>query len=252
MNVVLIEDEKLAAQGLWEQIQRLRPRAKCLAVLPSVSDAVDWFRSANQLPDLGFFDIQLGDGLSFDIGEQVELSFPIVFTTAYDQYALRAFEWHSIDYLLKPVEPRRLAKAIEKWEVQRAATPDQGLWQELAGMLRQKPTYKDRFLVRKGDSLLPVALDQVAYFYSEHKVTWMVLRVAGHKHAVNYTLEQLEQMLDPSLFFRLNRSCFSSLGAVRSLTVYSGSRLKAILQPHDRTEVVSRDRVADIKEWLGQ
>ncbi len=252
MKVVLIEDEKLAAQGLWSQISRLRPQAECLAVLPSVAEAVDWLQSAGDSPDLGFFDIQLGDGLSFDIGEQVDLSFPIIFTTAYDQYALRAFEWHSIDYLLKPVEPERLAKAIEKWEAQRASTPDPGLWQELAGMLRQKPTFKDRFLVRKADTLLPVSLDQVAYFYSEHKVTWMVLRDAGHKHAVNYTLEQLEQMLDPRMFFRLNRSCLSSLAAVRSLTVYSGSRLKADLHPHERTEVISRDRVAGIKEWLGQ
>jgi len=252
MKVVLIEDEQLAAQGLWEQIRRLRPQAECMAVLPSVTEAVHWLQSTAVFPDLGFFDIQLGDGLSFDIGEQIDVSFPIIFTTAYDQYALRAFEWHSIDYLLKPVEPERLAKAIEKWETQRSITPDPGLWQELAGMLRQKPNYKDRFLVRKGDSLLPVALDQVAYFFSEHKVTWMVLREAGHKHAVNYTLEQLEQMLEPRLFFRLNRSCLSSLGAVRSLTVYSGSRLKAELQPHDRIEVISRDRVAGIKDWLGQ
>jgi len=252
MKVILIEDERLAAQGLWEQIKRLRPDTTLLCTLPSVAEAVEWFNSTPESPDLGFFDIQLGDGLSFDIGKQVDISFPIIFTTAYDQYALRAFEWHSIDYLLKPVEPERLAKAIEKWEAQRSTSPDPGLWQELAGMLRQKPSYKDRFLVRKGDSLLPVALDQVAYFYSEHKVTWMVLREMGHKHSVSYTLEQLEQMLDPRLFFRLNRSCLSSLGAVHSLTVYSGSRLKAELHPNERTEVVSRDRVSGIKEWLGQ
>lgn len=251
MHILIVEDEQLAAEGLLAQIQRLRPTAQLLAHVTSVADAVDWLSTHAQKPDLAFLDIQLGDGLSFDIHEQVPLDFPIIFTTAYDQYALRAFEWHSVDYLLKPVEPERLEKALQKWEQQMQPSIQPGLWSELAGMLRQQPSYKDRFLVKAGDRLIPLPVSEIRYFFSQHKITWAML-TTGKKHALNYPLDKLEDMLDPHQFFRINRSYLVHVDSISELIVLSSNRVKTQLLPGKDPQLVSRDKIADLKRWLNR
>lgn len=251
MHILIVEDEQLAAEGLLAQIQRLRPNAQLLAHLTSVVDAVAWLSAQAQRPDLAFLDIQLGDGLSFDIHEQVPLDFPIIFTTAYDQYALRAFEWHSVDYLLKPVEPERLERALQKWERQTQPALQPGLWTELAGMLRQQPSYKDRFLVKAGDRLIPLPVSAIRYFFSQHKITWARLNT-GKKHALNYPLDKLEEMLDPQQFFRINRSYLVHLDSISELVVLSSNRVKTKLVPGNEAQVVSRDKIASLKRWLNR
>lgn len=251
MRILIIEDEALAAEGLLAQIQRLRPQVRLLAHLQSVAASVSWLEHHDERPDLAFLDIQLGDGLSFDIHAQRPLDFPIIFTTAYDQYALRAFEWHSVDYLLKPIEPNRLERALQKWEQQQAPNLQPGLWAELASMMRQRPAYKDRFLIRKNDSLLPIAVSDIVRFSSAHKVTWCHLN-NGRKHALNYSLEQLEQMLDPQQFFRLNRSHIVHIDGVSELILLSSTRVKARLQPGAEEILISRDKIAALKKWLGK
>lgn len=252
MNVLIIEDEDLAAWGLISKLQRLEPGVEILATLDTVAGAIDWFRQ-NPAPDLAFFDIQLADGLSFDIFEQVKVPCPIIFTTAYDAYALRAFKVNSVDYLLKPVDQDDLARAFAKLrQLQGPSSPDPAIIRQMVDMLKPRQ-YKTRFLARIGEHLTPIDAGAIDFFFGENKIVWL-RHQNGRKLPIEYTLEQLEDMLDPQQFFRLNRQYIVALPAIRDVVSYSNSRLKVSLKdPMSKDPVlVSREKAEAFRLWLGK
>ena len=252
MSTVIIEDEDLAAWGLMSKLQRLDPGIEILATLDTVKAAVQWFRE-NPAPDLAFFDIQLADGLSFEIFEQVKVSCPVIFTTAYDAYALRAFKVNSVDYLLKPVDQEDLARALSKLHQLRSpAAIDADTIRQMMQLLKPRQ-YKNRFMVKVGDHLTAIAAAEIDFFFGENKIVWL-RHQNGRKYPVDYTLEELEDMLDPQHFFRLNRQYIASIGVIRDVVTYSNSRLKVALREPMNTDdiLVSREKVEAFKMWLGK
>lgn len=264
MNVVILEDERLTAQRLAGMLQRYDTSVVMLATLASVEEAIEWFSAAPVLPDLVFMDIHLEDGISFRVIEQLQLTVPIIFTTAYDDYMIRAFKVNSIDYLLKPINYDELVASIEKFKMLRQqfapqATPESNSTPlpDLSALLTllgnpQKVTYKDRFMVTVGTRIRTVKTTEIAYFYLEDKMTFLVTE-EGLNLPVDYSLDKLAQMLDPQEFFRTSRQFLVSLSAVGTVHVYSPGKLKLELEPRPRQEVfVSGDRIADFKDWLGK
>lgn len=250
MNVLIIEDEKPAARLLQRKLQKLGLEAETM--LHSVEESIDWF-SSNRHPDLIFLDIQLSDGLSFEIFEAVPITSAIIFTTAYDEYALRAFKLNSIDYLLKPIDEDDLETAVNKY---RSSRPQQNLqldFEQIKRMLVNpaEKTYKKRFTIKMGQHLKMVNIEDVECFYSENKGTYLHTK-DGRDYLLESTLEQLESELDPAEFFRVSRKFIVPMKAVKDIVVYTNSRLKVILPSYKEDEViVSRERVNDFKEWLG-
>ena len=256
MKVIIIEDEQLAAERLSNLIGAYDAEIEILTIIDSVEDAIEWLTN-NEHPDLAFFDIQLADGLSFEIFEKSNVSCPVIFTTAYNEYALRAFKVNSIDYLLKPIDAEELAKAFEQYyQTQKknetaASAPSTEMLQEVLQMIQRK--FKTRFVVKAGHQLLSVPVEDIAYFYSEHKTVWLKTS-EGKKHALDYTLEQLEALIDPKSFFRLNRKYLAAYPAILQATSYSNSRLKIKLKGHDEKEeiVMSREKVGAFKRWMDE
>lgn len=251
MRILILEDEELAADRLQSMILKLRPETEVLAVLDTVEEAVEFLRAEPPI-DLAFFDIQLADGASFQVFEQLKVSCPVIFTTAYDQYTLKAFKVNSIDYLLKPINEPDLGQAIGQFEEMRAqfGTAPNSL-QRVEKVLRSlQKQHKSRFVVRAGHQFLSIRVESIQYFFTEHKTTWL-RHQDGKKHALEHTLEELEELLDPAMFFRVNRQYIVHIDQIQQTTVYSNARLKIRLG--DATETtVSRDRVSDFKTWLGQ
>lgn len=255
MKIVIIEDEALAAERLSNLIKQYNNNIQIITYLDSVQEAVVFFRTAPP-PDLAFFDIQLADGRSFEIFEQTEVPCPVIFTTAYDEYALRAFKVNSIDYLLKPIDYEDLRKAFAKLEILKSNFTKQDHHISMETMQQviqslQKPSYKNRFVVKSGAHLHSVPVEDILYFYHEDKIVWLK-RNDFKKFAVDFTLEQLDSMLDPALFFRLNRQIITSFQAIKEVTTYSNSRLKIKLLDSKEPTIVSRERVNDFKSWLGE
>lgn len=251
MRILILEDEELAADRLQSMILKLRPETEVLAVLDTVEEAVEFLRAEPPV-DLAFFDIQLADGASFQVFEQLKVSCPVIFTTAYDQYTLKAFKVNSIDYLLKPINEPDLAQAIGQFEEMRAQFGvSQNSLQRVEKVLRSlQKQYKSRFVVRAGHQFLSIRAASIQYFFTEHKTTWL-RHQDGKKHALEHTLEELEELLDPAMFFRVNRQYIVHIDQIQQTTVYSNARLKIRLG--DATETtVSRDRVSGFKTWLGQ
>ena len=253
MKVIIVEDEALAAERLELLLQQYDSKMEVLAKLECVEEAVPWFLEGGK-PDLAFFDIQLADGSSFEIFEQVEVPCPVIFTTAYDAYALKAFKVNSIDYLLKPVDLDDLKAAFQRYEAMKAnfqtETTDFGLSQIKLAMKMLHKQYKTRFIVKSGHHLASVQVEDILFFYSEHKTVW-IKRSNGKRHAVDYTLEQLEELLDPNLFFRLNRKYIASINSIKDVVTYSNSRLKVNLQELTGEEIIiSRERASSFKAWL--
>jgi len=253
MNVLILEDEKAAASRLQSLLYELNKGIVVLEVIDTVTQAVHWF-SKNESPDLVFFDIQLADGLSFEIFDQVSVDCPIIFTTAYDQYALKAFEVYSIDYLLKPIDTEKLAKALDKYNriIQKKEQGfDSSIIKEAMEMAKGK-TYKERFVVKYGDHLKSIASDEISCFLSEAKASFLYT-FSNRKYLVDFSLEQIEFMLDPSKFFRINRKYIIHIKRIKDVVVYSNSRLKVILtEMEDMDMVVAREKVKEFKEWLDQ
>ncbi|MEL7425140.1 MAG: LytTR family DNA-binding domain-containing protein [Bacteroidota bacterium] len=254
MKILIVEDEPLAADRLEALLRTKLPEMQLLDVIDTVEDTVE-FLQQGALPDLAFFDIQLADGLSFSVFDQVPADFPVVFTTAFDQYALRAFEVNSIDYLLKPIKADHLDRALNKFQQRHSTGQEQplltpGVLQSALSMLRG-PSYKERFVVKSGANLLTVSVEDILYFWSQDKMTWIRLG-DGRKHVVDYTLEQLDSMIDPQHYFRVNRKYCVRLDAIQKATVYSNSRLKLHLPHLEKGEevVVSREKVQPFKTWL--
>ncbi len=257
MKVIIVEDEGLAVERLEQLLGQYDDQIQVLGCFDSVAETVAWL-AQNEPPDLAFFDIQLADGLSFEIFERAEVTCPVIFTTAYDAYALRAFKVNSIDYLLKPIDLEDLAGAMEQYRRLRTAfgaseqsVNIEAVRQALAEM-QQRPNYKTRFIVKAGEHLATVPVADVSFFYSEHKTVWLRRRSNGNKHAIDYTLEQLESLLDPAHFFRLNRKYYTGIDAIDEVVTFSNSRLRVYLKGVEREEriLVSREKVAAFKAWL--
>lgn len=251
MRVFLIEDEQPAVKRLSKLLGELRPSLQVLGAADTVTGAVDWLRR-NSPPDLIFQDIQLADGLSFDIFTQVDLQVPVVFTTAYDQFTLQAFKVNSVDYLLKPIDPRELEQALIKYEryfSNPAFSPTQ--WNQLLRQLQPTaPNYKERFLVKIGQQLLSVPVTEIAYFYSENSLVFARLH-DGKRHLLDYSLDQLEPLLSPRDYFRISRKAIVGLPSISRIDPYFNGRLIVVLNPSaDFKATVSRERVSDFKLWL--
>lgn len=259
MRTIIIEDEHLAATHL-QSLLRKHPAVVVVAVLPSVAEAVQWLLN-NPAPELIFSDVQLSDGLSFEVFDAVAVRSPVIFTTSFDEYALQAFTLLSLDYLLKPIQAADVARALEKhayWLAQataqeQAQSGDTQLLKVQQLLEQFAPTqarYRQRFLVTAGELLLPVAVDEIAYFYTLHEIVYLV-RLDGRKFTMENKLEQLEKLLDPALFFRLNRQYLSSLKAIDKIYSYFAGKLKIeLLPPRSEEILVSRDRAPLLKRWL--
>lgn len=248
MNILIIEDEHAAARRLAKMLVDLQPASNILPVLDSVESAVCWLQE-NPPPDLIFMDIHLADGSSFEIFDHVCVNCPVVFATAYDQYALKAFKVSAVDYLLKPVKPQELAETLEKWK-QRASV---GNHAALAETLRQAQPrqWLRRILVRMGHALKLINIADAAYFYTKDKITFLVPFGAGKRFPIDASLDKLEGTLDPDDFFRINRQFIINIKAIKEMHAYSKSRVKIVLEPPaDQDTIVSAERSAAFKNWL--
>lgn len=256
MKVLIIEDEKPAAEKLERLVRKYDEAIEVVAKLDSVQKVVTWFRNPPLPVDVIFMDIQLADGISFDIFKQVSIQKPIIFTTAFHEYALEAFKVSGVDYLLKPITYEALSGSMQKLEMLKNSfsTPKPAAWQleELSQALKllQKQTYKTRFMVRLGDHIHSLTADQIALFYAIDRDVFLLTK-QKKKYIIDYKLEELEEMLDPATFFRVNRTFIVSIHTIYDVLVYSNSRLIIHLnQEFDREIIVSRERVAPFKEWF--
>ena len=255
MTTIIIEDEKPAARLLQRKLERLNIQVGVM--LHSVEEAINWF-SNNEHPELIFLDIQLSDGLSFEIFEKIEIKSAVIFTTAYDEYALRAFKLNSIDYLLKPIDEDDLEVAVSKFKArlpkQETGSRDFGMdFEQIKKMLSNpyEKNYKKRFTVKIGQHLKVISTDEIECFFSENKGTYLHT-FDNRNYLIETTLELLEQELDPAAFYRVSRKFIVPLKAIKEIVVYSNSRLKVILPSYKEDEViVSREKVSDFKNWIG-
>ncbi|OJV12342.1 MAG: DNA-binding response regulator [Dyadobacter sp. 50-39] len=247
MNVLIVEDEELSAERLQNLIRNIDPTIRVLGIIPSVFETIAYLQSsANTQPDLIFLDIHLEDDNGFRIIENQDLMIPVIFTTAFDDYLLRAFKVHSIDYLLKPINPLELQASLNKFrKIRTNAVPQ----------TEEHPApekYKDRFLVTAGSRIFTFNTSEIAYFTIEERATFLRL-FDGRHFAVEYSLEKLSQILDPAAFFRINRTMLLSLHAIREMHAMSAGKLKIELNPAHAQEVyVSSERVTEFKNWLGK
>lgn len=253
MTILIIEDEKPAADRLVRLLKNYYPEAKYIQDIDSIKSAVNWFET-HPKPDLFFLDIQLADGLSFEIFKQVEVNSPVIFCTAYDQYAMKAFELNSVDYLLKPIDPEDLEKAIEKYKLRfdkKQETPFD--FSKLESLLSAKnQDFKERFVVKVGDKIKAIPTKEIAFFYSESKATY-AQDFNGKSFLIDFSLDQLLDILDAKKFYRLNRKYIASFESIEDMRSYSNSRLKLVLKKcEDRDILMSREKVTDFKNWLDQ
>ncbi|PRZ00052.1 LytTR family two component transcriptional regulator [Marinilabilia salmonicolor] len=256
MNVLIIEDEPLAAEKLISMLKTYDKDISILDVCSSVESALRWF-SLNEDPDLGFFDIQLGDGTSFDIFEKVNVNFPVIFTTAYDRFAIKAFKVNSVDYLLKPFENEDLTAALEKFKsIHYSRINAMGMKQTVESVVRAlKPenSYRERFVITVGQHLKLVYISDIVCFYSEEKSTF-ILTNEGRTYYLHQSLNQIEEELDPKIFFRTSRKEILNFRFMGAIINYGRNRLKITIDvPGEKREiVVSKERVKTFRDWLEQ
>lgn len=250
MNVIIIEDEYYAAEKLKKELKSINDSINILTVIDSCEAAIDYL-SNNESYDLIFSDIHLADGLCFNIFESIKVDKPIIFTTAYDKYALQAFESNGIDYLLKPIDNTRLAQALEKYKTLQQGGNKRDLFSEIKGLLSDtSKEYKSRFLCKLGNKIKSVSVENIAYFYSQDKMTFLVDK-EHNRYPVNHTLDEIDQMLQPKEFFKLNRKYITHFDAINEIHPYFKGRLKLKLKPsHDDDIVVSTERSPLLKAWL--
>lgn len=252
MNVLVAEDEALAMERLVSMIEAYDSSMVLVATLDSVSEVVKFLQSGKPV-DLMFLDIQLADGKSFEIFDTLNVDIPIIFTTAFDQYALKAFKLHSIDYLLKPVQRDELVKALDKFKRIRS---DATLTTRHIGLLKdllesRQIQYKQRIVVKAGNKLLFRQPDEIGYFFADGKEVYMVTQNENRSHLIGYSLEELENILDPNKFFRISRKYIVNVEAIQEVKGTMTSTLEVKLrQPSQGIMTVSRDRANDFKKWL--
>jgi DNA-binding LytR/AlgR family response regulator len=252
MTILIIEDEEPAFNRLQKMLKVLEPDHTLYDQVVSVSSAVKWFKE-NDAPDLIISDIQLSDGISFEIFKQVDIKCPVIFTTAYDQYAIEAFKVNSIDYLLKPVKKDELEKAVTKFKALTPAStaPTIDINKLLQSLQPAGTDYKKRFVVRYGEHIKTIDIEEVVYFYTEDKATFLCTKDA-RRFVVDFNLDTLDSMLDPKAFFRINRQYIIGIHSIAEMFAYSKSRVLIKLNPPAKHEtIVSTERAADFKHWLG-
>lgn len=247
-QTLIIEDEKPSARRLQRMLEK--EGYKVVQTLHSVEEALKWFRE-HEHPDLIFLDIQLSDGLSFDIFDQLEIRSSIIFTTAYDEYALKAFKLNSIDYLMKPIDDEELRAALEKYKRYRPAKADILNMRDLKALLQPKAAaYKQRFTIQVGQHLKLISTKDISCFYSEHKATYIHCK-NQRNYPLDSSLEGIELELDPNLFFRINRKFIINLDDIQDILTFSNQRLEVKLNSFSGEQlIVSRDRVKSFRQWL--
>ena len=247
MKVLIIEDEKPAAHKLLRLLGEIYPDIEILDVLKSVEDSINWFLY-NPKPDLIFMDIQLEDGICFEIFESNLIHTPIIFTTAYDEYTLKAFKVNSIDYLLKPIDSDQLKNAIEKFNVHYKQT-DYSSFESIITQLQ--PKTKERFLIKIGEHYKSVQTSMINCFYINERCNFIHVD-NGKNYPIDYSLDKIEQLIDSKSFFRINRNFIINYSAIQDIIAYSYNRLKIILKDpiEDEDIIVSRERVSEFKEWM--
>ena len=251
IKALIIEDEEPAADRLKKLVAKADPDIEVADIIVSVRSAVNYLK--NNSPDIIFLDIHLADGESFEIFRQIHVTCPIIFTTAYDQFALQAFKLNSIDYLLKPVKKEELETALKKFKdlfrVHKETIVD---YQKLAEYMgKEKPVYKKRLLIRYGDLFKTIEIKDAAYFFSENKISYVCTK-QNAQYALDNTLDELEGFLEPKEFFRINRQFIVSVDSIDKMVAVSKSRVKLSLKPHTEHEtIVSTERSPEFKKWLG-
>lgn len=250
MKVLIIEDEPLAAERLASLVVALQSGIEISATLDSVKRSVEWL--SKNFVDLILMDIQLADGLSFEIFEKVEVKAPVIFTTAYNEYALKAFKVNSIDYILKPVDKDGLAAAFKKYLNLTGQNTEPAKMMASIGYAMQMLTkkYKERFVIKVGEHLKSVEVKEILFFFSLEKTTFAQTK-DGRKHILDFTLDQLEGLLNPEQFFKINRKYLVSVTSIQDMISHTNSRLKLVLKTSDDADViVARERVQEFREWL--
>lgn len=247
VNVLIVEDEAIARDRLSRAILTGFPELRIVGATGSIKETVAWLKGHPDTAEIIFMDVELSDGNCFEIFRQVEINASVIMTTAYDTYAVKAFEVNSIDYLLKPIEPESLKRAVERC-LEKKRYPDT---EKIRHFLQQeKQEYRQRYIVKMNDKIVPVKVSDIAYFYSEEKNTTMVT-FEGSRYIIDFSLDILSEELDPKAFFRISRSCIINIQTIESIVKHFGSRLKIISTPEPDFEMtVSRSRVDDFLAWL--
>jgi len=252
MKVLVVEDEEPAAARLKKLFKEIEPEADMQDVIVSVKSAVKWFQH-HPMPDLILLDIHLADGQSFEIFKQVDITSPVIFITAFDEYAIQAFKVNSIDYLLKPIKKDELEEALKKFhKLHGVKTKSLTDFKKLIETLKDpKPEFKKRFIIRYGDHIKTIDTNTIAYFFTEEKINF--LRTDDNKtFPLDFNLDKLETLLDPAVFFRINRQFIISIHSIEQMFAFSKSRVKIKLKPPTNEDtIVSTERAAAFKEWLG-
>lgn len=255
MTILIIEDEELAVKRLKGILKEVAPTAIVVADTDSIESSVEWLQK-NTAPDLILMDIELNDGQSFEIFDMVEVKSTVIFTTSYDEYAIKAFKVNSADYLLKPIEKEDLAAALKKYEgLKEHYSNSHSIVEQLIKGLQQSMhsrEYRNRFLVKQGSKLMSVNVSDIAYFYTDGRLNYFKTN-DNKKFVIDYSLEELDTMLEPGTYFRINRSFSVSVTSVAKIDDFFGQRLILDLKPAIEKEVlVSRERVTDFKKWMGK
>ena len=252
LKVVIIEDEVPASRLLYAMVSKLRPQWNVVVLAGTVEESIEWF-AENEHPDLIFLDIQLSDGNSFDFLSQSKPSSSIIFTTAFDEYAIRAFSVNSIDYILKPINEEHLLRAIEKYEslVEKNDSQSSEYFSAILNSLQCKDKqYRSRFLISAVDKQWTLQVADIAYFYSENKITYAVTK-AGREHMIDLSLNKLSEQLDPNQFFRVNRQILVCIDAIAHVEPYFNGKIVVLIRPAYKTTVtISEDKIKAFKAWL--
>lgn len=259
MNILIVEDEELAVKKITKTLLQVEPNANVVGITESIQSTVSWLQN-NKRPDLILMDIELSDGQSFEIFNRVKVNSAVIFTTSYDEYALKAFKVNSIDYLLKPIQQEDLEAAIGKYRAMKnlynepTGVPDLNL-ESIIAELKQKlqpREFRKRFLVKHAQKLVSIEVDDIAYFFSDGRLNFFKT-YDNRKFVVDYTMDELEEMLDPDRYFRASRSFYISVDSVDQIHDYFGNRLLLHLKPAvEKEALVSREKVTDFKKWMGK
>ena len=260
MKVLIIEDEELAVKKLRKTLESVDSSAEVVGVADSIRSSVNWLEQ-NPTPDLILMDIELADGQSFEIFDKIEVKSTVIFTTSYDEYALKAFKVNSVDYLLKPIQKEDLQVALNKLKNLKSmygggnGSSDPLNVDSLVKELKQKlqpKEFRKRFLVKHAQKLISIEVQEIAYFYSDGRLNFFKTN-DNKKYVVDYTMDELEEMLDPDRYFRISRSFYVSIASIDPIHDYFGNRLLLNLKPAvDKESIVSREKVADFKKWMGK